>query len=190
MAVPFTIVRLDEFPASPAANAMYIVRDQQDSEKVNLVFTGEDAQIRASVITIEDVKQISSTVIAQVLNDNNVVRVFSNYQEMINSTPEFVTFAYTKDTTGDETTNGRPACYIYEPNIQIWELVSSSSDTVDWSNIIGRPEATPEQIDTAVLMTHGHDNLAVLNKITETPQGQLAFNNEPVSTVVFTAAEW
>lgn len=69
-------------------------------------------------------------------------------------------------------------------------IISSGSSEIQWNNIIGRPVATPSQIDQSVMMSHEHSNMLVLDKISSTVEGELTFDNKLVSNVVLTASDW
>lgn len=190
MAIPFLIIRVDNIPDFPLANAMYIVKDKNRPERANVVFTGNTSQDRASLITFDDIDAIVLEKITKTLTDNQSIRVFSTFDDMMGVVPEFNTFAYVRDNTGGPGTQGLPATYIYEIAQANWIPVSSGSAEVSWDSIVGRPIATPSQIDQAVSMAHSHDNMAVLNKLSSTVEGQLTFDNRLVSNVVLTTTDW
>lgn len=190
MAIPFLIVRVDELPAFPVANAMYIVKDKTRPNKANVVFTGKTTQDIASLLTFDDVNTIVVDKITEALQTNQSVRVFQTFNDMMGVTPEINTFAYVKDNAGGLGDPDGPASYIYEVATDSWTPVSSGSSEVRWNSIVGRPTATPSQIDQAVSMAHSHANMAVLDKLSSNPEGLLTFNNQPVSTVVLTTTDW
>lgn len=190
MAIPFLIVRVDELPAFPVANAMYIVKDKDRPTRANIVFTGKTTQDQASLITFNDIDAIVLEKITKTLTDNQNIRVYSTFGDMMGVVPEFNTFAYVRDNTGGPGTQGLPATYVYETEQANWIPVSSGSAEVSWDSIMGRPIATPAQIDQAVSMSHSHGNMTVLNKLSSTTEGQLTFNNQIVSNVVLTTTDW
>ncbi len=88
------------------------------------------------------------------------------------------------DATDDPTVNTGSALYAYAKDSDTTYKVAEyeSMDVVlSWSNLSGRPTSTPAQIDAAVGQAHGHDNKAVLDKLSES-SGQLRYNNQPLTT--------
>lgn len=190
MAIPFLIVRVDQFPTLPVANAMYIVKDATRPERANIVFTGKNAQDKASLVTFDDIDTIVVDKITNALRTNQNIRVFATYVDMMESIPEYNTFAYVKDNTDGQGDPLNPASYIYDIDLSEWTVISTGTFNVQWNNIIGRPIATPSQIDQSVMMSHEHDNMAVLDKISSTAEGELTFGNKLVSNVVLTTTDW
>lgn len=191
MATPFLIVRVDQLPAFPAANAMYIVKDATRPERANVIFTGRNASDKASLITFDDVNTIVVNKITQALENNRAIEIFETFNDMMEVVPEINTFAYVKNDMSGQGGLGNPATYIYDISTSTWIPLSSGSGTeVSWNSIIGRPTATPSQIDQAVSMAHTHENMSVLNQLSSTPDGQLTFDDRPVGNVVFAASDW
>jgi hypothetical protein len=190
MAIPFLIVRVDELPAFPVANAMYIVKDKTRPDKANVVFTGKTTQDSASLLTFDDIDTIVVDKITEALQTNQNIQVFQTYADMMGVVPQFNTFAYVKDNTGGLGDPDGPASYIYEVATDSWTPVSSGTSEVRWNSIMGRPTATPSQIDQAVSMAHSHPNQAVLDKLSSNPEGLLTFDGQAVSNVVLTTTDW
>ena len=190
MAIPFLIVRVDELPAFPVANAMYIVKDKTRPDKANVVFTGKTTQDSASLLTFDDIDTIVVDKITEALQTNQGIRVYQTYDDMMGVVPEINIFAYVRDNTGGPGDPAGPASYIYEKAQDTWIPISTGSATVAWDSILGRPTATPSQIDQAVSMAHSHPNQAVLDKLSSNPEGLLTFDGQAVSNVVLTTTDW
>lgn len=88
------------------------------------------------------------------------------------------------DASADATVDSGSALYAYSHGTTTTYKVAEyeSMDVVlNWSSIIGKPNSSAAQIDTAVSQSHAHANVAVLNKLSES-EGQLQYNGAPLTT--------
>ena len=70
-------------------------------------------------------------------------------------------------------------------DIHLNELCWSSPMIPRWDNIIGRPDARPEAIDSMVGMDHTHDNLDTLDKFSENDSGVPKYDGEDIVQIIW-----
>ena len=186
MATPFSIVRLDALPSTLAANNMYIIRESGGT-RVRLTFTGDDPTKVASTIGVNDVNNIVTTA----LESFTSVYVFATYADMLAARPTANVLAFVKDARGDVNVSTPSATYVYESSSGQWLLMPGAqgggSETVNWTEIIGRPSASVESIDLAASQTHTHTNMNVLNLMGVNSSGKLTYNGVQVSDINFSS---
>ncbi|TLX65059.1 hypothetical protein DN820_01730 [Stutzerimonas nosocomialis] len=75
------------------------------------------------------------------------------------------------DASGDPTVEAGSALYAYADDTDtVYKIAEyeSMDVVVQWSEIEGRPQSTPAQIDNAVSQAHSHANKAVLDELSDT----------------------
>lgn len=186
MATPFSIVRLDALPSTLAANTMYVIRESGGT-RVRLTFTGNDPSKVASTIGVNDVNSIITTA----LESFTSIYVFATYADMLTARPTANVLGFVKDARGDVNVSTPTATYVYEASANKWHLSSAAqgggSQTVNWSEIIGRPSASVASIDLAASQTHTHTNMSVLNLMGVNAAGKLTYNGVQVSDINFSS---
>lgn len=86
------------------------------------------------------------------------------------------------DASGDTTVASGAATYVYDFATTTWTKISEaeSMDVVlNWTNIIGRPASSVNDIDDAVTKRHSHANMNVLNGLSDNA-GRLEYNGGPI----------
>ena len=82
--------------------------------------------------------------------------------------------------------------YLYDLANTTWHKVTEyeSLDLVlSWDNIAGKPSAPAEAIDSAVTFSHIHENMDVLDQLSDVG-GKLQYNGEDVGGVISNGNEW
>lgn len=90
---------------------------------------------------------------------------------------------YVSDATADNTVQAGAAIYAYEYEVDQFYKVQEMNNVefeVHWDNLIGKPNSTPAQIDDAVSKAHVHNNLPLLQRVTESPKNNLALDGKAV----------
>ena len=92
-------------------------------------------------------------------------------------------FAFVKDASADPSVNTGFAIYYRKANgwKKIFEEEAMDRDmaellTIQWAQVVGRPESAPEQIDNAVQLAHEHANKELLDKL-GLVEDHLTYNN-------------
>lgn len=89
------------------------------------------------------------------------------------------------DASDDSTVDAGSALYAYDLATTTWYKLAeyeSMDVVIQWADIQGRPTSTSAQIDSAVSQSHTHANKVVLDKITESPEGDMLYDGDPVKT--------
>lgn len=177
-----TITRVTSLPFPLDNNTLYIVRDPATSE-IYLHCTGRDATIMAKTIRSQDVANMIATAS---LGFTSVV-ITRNIGDMQALSYTKNTFIYVDDATTDPTVEFGAASYIYNAATgQFAKVAQAIIPPTDWDDIVGRPDAVPDDIDDAVTRRHGHINKATLDALSEI-EGRLCLNGAPVSSMNFTS---
>lgn len=186
MATPFTISRVTTLPSPLVPNTMYIIRETPNLAK--LAFVGDTPSVLATTYSRVDAQNDITEAIAEAKS----VYVFGTYSAMLVVRPEVAAIAYVKNASGDPTATTPSAAYAWDPLDTTWHLLPGAAGgapvDVQWDRIIGRPTATPVQIDLAVTQSHTHANKVVLDQLSEA-NNRLQFRGVPVSEVQF-MADW
>ena len=102
-------------------------------------------------------------------------------------------FILVRDASGDSTVNKGSATYVFDASNQKFVKVSEHESMdleFEWNTIKGRPESSPETIDEAVKNSK-HENIAVLDALSEDEEGQLLYKGKVVgSDVILHSVEW
>lgn len=99
-------------------------------------------------------------------------------------TLEKSSFILVLDASADPTVESGSALYAYDFETATVHKIAeyeSMDLIIRWTDIQGRPESTPEQIDSTVGQAHTHNNKAVLDKFTEAG-GVLLYGGEGIET--------
>lgn len=87
------------------------------------------------------------------------------------------------DASGDATVDSGSALYAYDFTAQVTYKLAEyeSMDVVlQWNSIEGRPTSSVTQIDSAVALSHSHNNKAVIDKLTEV-DGRLRYDGKSIN---------
>jgi hypothetical protein len=76
--------------------------------------------------------------------------------------------------------------YIWYGETDGWNKDTEIVTVIDitWGSITEKPNSSPLAIDNAVNISHKHNNSTSLNKISETSNGIMTFNNIPIGAVI------
>lgn len=176
MAVPFNIVRIDAVPATPVPNTMYITKDAKNRAVVT--FIGNTAAQRASTLSATDVQ----TLISEAMSGAGAVYAVNTLTDLQAIVPTVNSVGYVRSPASP----GDPITYVYDLANAAWKV---SQANAKWADIIGRPASTAAAIDAAVTASHSHTNMTVLNSLSQSAGGKLAYKGLEVSEVGF-ASDW
>ena len=79
--------------------------------------------------------------------------------------------------------------YFYKKETNTFVLIICAKHT-SWSDVLGKPVSTPDQIDEAVEKMHIHENNEVLSNLTEGEDGTLYYKGAPVSDIRMATIDW
>lgn len=184
MSLPLTISRVNAMPASPLANAIYIVKSKVPG-KAELYFTGNSPSAVMSTITHTEVEEMIANMVEKAVSGAKSVYIFKDFPSMRRETFDHVVLAYVEDATADPINPAPNAAYIFDPTNNTWIPLPSGKKEISWADIKNGPTSTVASIDSAVAASHSHSNKAVLDKIGES-NGGLTFNGEPVQNITVT----
>lgn len=175
------IRRVNQVPTVREANTMYIVKAPGALE-ADLVFTGSDPTIEASTIS----RAAINTIVGDKVDASTSIYFQPTYAQMLANPPKANALIYVADTTGDPTAVTPTRVYLYQSVIRQFMGFPNSggggTGTVSWDAVLGRPTATPAQIDQAVAQSHAHANQQTLNQLGENAQQKLTFRGTVVDT--------
>lgn len=177
MSTRLRIHKLTALPSSITPNTMYIIAPPGSPNYIEIYVSNQSGTAIRRVINESDVM----TLIQNYLSGINNIHVVPNIAARNALNPNRVIFVLVLDATGDPSVSSGSASYVYDPSTSQWVKVAEyeSMDVVlNWNNITGRPNATPLEIDDAVAKRHTHTNLTQLNKIGESADGYLMYNNK------------
>lgn len=177
-----TIQRVDALPGTLAAETIYLVKT---GSELTLTVTGADADVVATTVSKVDVNTAISTAIGD-LGVSNSVEFAADINARDAMTLTKSTFVYVADATIDETVTAGAAMYLYDLANTTWHKVTEyeSLDLVlSWDNIIGMPRSSVAEIDDAVAVSHIHENMPVLNQLSDVG-GKLQYNGVDVGSVI------
>lgn len=96
------------------------------------------------------------------------------------------------DATGDATVGIGSALYALDFVATTWHKLAEyeSMDVVlDWNDLENGPNSSAAEIDDAVNEAHSHSNKAVLDKLTESADGDLLYDGEGLKTL-WVSKDW
>ena len=89
------------------------------------------------------------------------------------------------DASTDTTVAAGAATYAYQHSNKSWTKISeyeSMDVALSWSNLTGKPSATPAEIDATVDAKHAHANKSQLDKIGQSADGTPQYNGANIVT--------
>lgn len=186
------IKRVNTLPAVEArtASTMYIVKSATDPDIAEIHFTNSDASATYRVVDRNDIRNL----IAQVAGSTNTFEIAPTIaaRNALQSSYTRNTLVLVTDATGDPTVTTGTALYAFNHAGQTWTKLTEYESldlSLNWANISGRPNSSPEAIDAAVGASHSHGNKAVLDKLSEAG-GQLNYNGAVVGNVTVSTSDW
>ena len=106
------------------------------------------------------------------------------------------TFAYVRDASADPTVKSGFALYVRKNGgwQKIFEEEAMDQDiaeliTINWENVLNKPESSVEAIDDAVAKAHEHDNKEALDKI-GAAEDHLTYNGETIKAEPVRYTKW
>lgn len=183
------IERVNALPSTLTPSTMYIVKGPAQA-LAEVVFVGNTVDEVRHIINQADINTMISNAVSQFSN----IEVLANIAGRNALAPNRNVLALVLDATGDATVESGAALYVYEKANSSWIKVAefeSMDVTLTWDSIQGKPSSTPAQIDEAVNKAHSHANMAQLNKIGETVEGNLIYNGTIITGMAaISVAEW
>lgn len=165
-------------PATLQTDSIYFISDSSNPNLMEVYVVGNTPSDVRRVINKSDVENLINAYLAgatelQIVND-------IAQRDALN--PNRVLFVLVLDATGDPTVSSGSASYVYRPGnpgqwIKIAEYESMDM-IINWSNISGRPNSSPADIDDAVAKSHTHANMTQLNKVGEDANGNFMYGNQ------------
>ena len=143
--------------------------------------------------TLAEAKKYTDEVFDQFSPPNSVV-VVESYGALDPKNKSFHNcFILVRDASDDPTVNTGSATYVFDVRdnefVKVAEHESMDLE-LEWKSIKDRPKSSPTDIDEAVKNSK-HENINVLNALTESNDGQLMYNGNAVSTdVILHSVEW
>lgn len=187
-----TIQRVTALPETLAAETIYLVKA---GTELTLTVTGTTGAVVASTVSNADVNTAIGAAIGA-LDTSNSIEFAADIAARDAMTLTKSTFVYVADATADATVSAGAATYLYDFTNATWHKVTEyeSLDLVlSWDNIAGKPSAPAEAIDDAVTFSHIHENMDVLDQLSEV-DGKLQYNGvdvgAPVGGVITDGNEW
>lgn len=183
-----TISRVNALPGTLAAETIYLVKT---GTELTLTVTGNDGAVVATTVSKADVNTAISTAIGA-LGMSNSVEFAADIDARDAMTLTKSTFVYVADATIDETVSAGAAMYLYDLANTTWHKVTEYESLdleLSWDNIDGKPSAPAEDIDNAVTFSHIHENMDVLDQLSEV-DGKLQYNGVDVGGVITDGNEW
>lgn len=158
MNTPYTIHRVNQLPDPLVANGFYYVASTVPGE-MELWITGKTNQAVRRLINRADIE----TLITGRLAANDTLYVVNTLAERNLIVPTANTLAYVQNASPDVPTGG--LLYAYDMDTAQWINTAPDIQPVVWSAIVGRPTSSPAQIDSAVVKSHEHTNLPILERL-------------------------
>ena len=183
-----TIQRVNALPGTLAAETIYLVKT---GNELTLTVTGNTGAVVATTVSKADVNTAISTAIGA-LDVSNSVEFAADIAARDAMTLTKSAFVYVADATGDETVSAGAAMYLYDLTNATWHKVTEYESLdleLSWDNIAGKPSAPAEAIDSAVTFSHIHENMAVLDQLSDVG-GKLQYNGVDVGGVITDGNEW
>ena len=183
-----TIQRVNALPGTLVAETIYLVKT---GSELTLTVTGNTGAVVATTVSKADVNTAISTAIGA-LDVSNSVEFAANIAARDAMTLTKSAFVYVADATADATVSAGAAMYLYDLANTTWHKVTEYESLdleLSWDNIDGKPSAPAEAIDSAVTYSHIHENMDVLDQLSDVG-GKLQYNGEDVGGVISNGNEW
>lgn len=166
--------RVSALPAVLEADSIYAVK-RAEPGMLDLYFTGKTADDLLRIASLSDIAAPAS----------GTVRLVQSLAQLNQISDAAVELVYVIDPSP---TPGQPQtpCWFYKDSALDTFIKAPLTQAVSasWADLIGKPQATPEQIDSAVQAAHQHENLELLNKFQKDANGALTYEGRCVMTVI------
>ena len=185
MAQDLRFFRTTTVPTLPAeASAVYIVAEAgMAADEADIYFTNTDGTAMRSTLTHADAVTKIEDALSTYSNLMGVADMDARDALVMTSSAMVLVADPTTGANPDTTVNSGAAMYFYDhteadPLLQWTKIYEAESLdlTLTWGNIVGQPNVTKVEVETAVANTHTHNNLPILNGI-DTLGGFLRYNN-------------
>lgn len=171
------LFRETALPQTLEPNSIYLIAPPAKPNYFEMYVVGNTTSAVKRIITQDDVQAMIDASLSGV----SEITIVNNITERNALNPTRNMFVLVLDATGDSTVSSGSASYVYRASTQEWIKIAeyeSMDIVVQWSQIQGRPNSTPADIDDAVAKRHTHTNMTQLNKIGEDANGNLLYNNQ------------
>lgn len=177
------IHRVTELPEVLTAHSLYIVKRIQFG-LAEMVFTDAEGQ----PLKVLDTAAVQTMISVGLTSTSSLVIVdtIAERDELVFAGDSAV---YVVDATGDPEVLTGSALYFYKKETNTFVLIICAKHT-SWSDVLGKPVSTPDQIDEAVEKMHIHENNEVLSNLTEGEDGTLYYKGAPVSDIRMATIDW
>ena len=186
----FKVTALPVSPATPVANAFYLVKGSAGN-RAQLYVTDSSGVIH-DVSNENYVNALAQAAIASALAANQSVEVFADIAARDAATLSKNVMVVVKDASGDPTVDAGAALYIYENTPDTFSKLAEFESldlSLEWANILNGPSSAPALIDDAVSKRHTHANKAELDKLGENAQGQMTYDGDVIQPC-WTTSDW
>jgi len=178
--------QVNALPGTLQPNSLYFVLNGGYTETYLTSSTGTAKAVGNSAM-------INALIAAQVAAFSTLVHVATiAARNTAASSASNNTLYLVTDATGDATVKAGAALYFFDKAAGTQTKVAeyeSMDVVVQWSTIQGGPSSTPAAIDSAVGASHTHNNMAVLNGLTDS-NGKLLYGNSPVNQPDWATTDW
>lgn len=148
--------------------------------KVNTYLT-DTAGNAKPLINLDEV----NTAITTKLSDQNLIEIVADLtaRDALVASAQKNMLILVVDAAPDPLVVSGSALYAYSEATTSFSILSKYESvelSLVWSNISGKPNSTPSQIDQAVTDSHTHSNKSSLDLVGQTASGTISYNGEPV----------
>jgi hypothetical protein len=162
-------------PGTLEAHSIYLIAPAAKPDYVEVYVTGAAGTTVKRVIGQDDVQAL----IDASISDLGAIEVVADIAARDALSPTANIQVLVLDASADATVVSGAATYIYNFGTSAWIKIAeheSMDVTLNWSDIVGRPSSTVEEIDDAVTKRHTHANKTELDKVGEDVNGKLTYN--------------
>lgn len=180
--------RLNELPETVQPSTMYIIKNPNRADLVDLYFSNIHGSGTQRVYSSEDIQNYVDYQVGGISN----IEVVANIAARDALVPSRTVVALVTDATGDNTVRSGAATYLYNPTNYQWVKIAefeSVDVTFQWSALENKPISTAEAIDQTVIAKHAHSNSALLAGVGEDELGGMLYKGISKGTVL-SASEW
>jgi hypothetical protein len=162
-------------PGTLEAHSIYLIAPAAKPDYVEVYVTGAAGTTVKRVIGQDDVQAL----IDASISDLGAIEVVADIAARDALSPTANIQVLVLDASADATVASGAATYIYNAGTSAWIKIAeheSMDVALNWSDIVGRPSSTVEEIDDAVTKRHTHANKTELDKVGEDVNGKLTYN--------------
>lgn len=184
-----TISKVTELPLVTEPNTMYLLRSGVGgSDYMEMYFSTNDGATVVPGITDSHVRRtIEGYSNTELFKELYIVTDITERDALTLTHDAMV---YVLDSQGDGSGSIGETLYFFSFVQQGFRKLVSANPVVNWSQILGAPKSTADEIDQAVAAKHSHTNQDVLDKLGVNSQGQLTYDGALTFNVVFVDPQW